>query len=152
MTATGTTTAMATMPPVDSPLLPVDGIAVLLEVGEEELEVELKVAVFPVVGVVGRNVLVDVEVTVTKPVLELTVLEGVVGGCVFVNTLEVVGIVVGGVVGWVSVLNVDGVVEVWDTVEGVVEVGVETLCVVAAIRKELVSHNTHSWNLWKDRE
>jgi hypothetical protein len=60
MTAIGTTTAMAMVPPFDSPLDAVAGMAVLLE---WELEVELvEVPVFDpdVVAVVGTKVLVEV--------------------------------------------------------------------------------------------
>jgi hypothetical protein len=62
-TAIGTTTAMAIVPPVDNPLLPLAGTAVELEDAEEDVEEEEVVAeddVEVVEGDVGTNVLVDV--------------------------------------------------------------------------------------------
>ena len=60
MTAIGTTTAMATVPPVDRPLELVDDIAVVLEVTEVEIdEVEVELVVVGDVGLRGM-VLVDV--------------------------------------------------------------------------------------------
>ena len=60
MTAIGTTTAMATVPPFDRPLELVDVIAVVLEVAESEGDVEVEPVVVGDVGERGTNVLVDV--------------------------------------------------------------------------------------------
>jgi hypothetical protein len=61
MTAMGTTTAIATVPPVERPLLPVAGTAVALDDTDEDGEEEVVGLVVVVgVGVVGSNVLVEV--------------------------------------------------------------------------------------------
>jgi len=62
-TATGTTTAMATVPPVDNPLLlfTETAVVVLLLVAEDDVMGDAEVVGVEVVrGVVGTKVLVDV--------------------------------------------------------------------------------------------
>lgn len=122
MTATGTTTAMATVPPVERPLLPVAGTAVVLDNTDDEEEEEELVGVVVGVGVVGTKVLVEVWVTVTTFPLE-SVDELVLGGGVVgtVGVDVVVGVV--GTIGVVEVVvGVDVVVGVVDVVVGVVDV------------------------------
>jgi hypothetical protein len=129
MTATGTTTAIATIPPVERPLLPVEGVDVLLLVmlDEEETD-EVGLDVGPLVG---TKVLVDVDVTVTTPPpLSLDEVGGggvedVGGGGGVVDVVGVVDVevVVGVVLVDVEVVEVDGVVEVVVVVDE--DVGVE---------------------------
>jgi hypothetical protein len=129
MTATGTTTAIATVPPVERPLLPVAGTAVVLDNTDEEDEEDELVGVVVGVGVVGTNVLVEVWVTVTTLPL-VSVDELVFGGGVVgtVGVDDVVGVVeVVGTIGVVEVVGVDvvvGVVDVVGVVVGVVDVDV----------------------------
>jgi len=122
--AIGTTTAIATIPPFDNPVLPVAAAAVALDV---DVEKAVEMAGVEDTGVeftgwlVGRNVLVEVCVIVMTLLLFDVV--GVLGGEVFGGgeALVVGGtgvLLVVGVVGVVGILGVE-VVGVSEEVVGV---------------------------------
>jgi hypothetical protein len=142
-TAIGTTTAMATVPPFESPVLDADGRRVAVDVDEVLARVEELARVLLADDVVGGwNVLVEVSVTITTsppPLLVLRVVTGVVLGVVAGGGVVLVG---GVVVGSSEV--VDGGSGVVIGVEDVVDAtDVEGVDVVMVVRVSVVESKPH---------